>query len=182
MIQTVTLESPDPPLEAEIYESQYTFSKNSVRYNHIFFDMYRGAVNSDIWLGRPAGTCCITRIDATVNVTANNPPEANLEVDVVKRRPSPLVNASPAEIANGASFYAWFQRWRAEGYYVLKNIPTPSGDSPEFVRATTLGIESTKPVLHNRTDGTEITNPNNAQWYLTQTRPFLSFATFFANV
>jgi hypothetical protein len=180
-IRTVTRESPDPPLTDEIYESRYTYSRGGRPYNHTLFDMYRGARNSDVWIGRAAGSCKIIDISASLTLRTDGPPETRISVVVVKGKPPPLVNASGAEQANGAAYYTWSKRWRAEGFYVLKSVPNFVGtNAPRFTRALDqLGIETVKPVLHDRSTGTEITNPNLAQWYLTETKPRLPFGTFF---
>jgi len=179
-IMTRTFESPDPPLNEEVYESQYTYSRSGRPYNHTLFDMYRGAVNSDVWLGRPAGSCKIIDIGASLRLNTETGWQADLRVVVVKGKAPPLTNASPAEQANGAAFYTWHKRWRAEGYYAKRSVQTSSGIEVLLVRATDqFGVETTKPVLHSRATGFEEFDPNNAEWYLTQTKPHLPFGTFF---
>jgi hypothetical protein len=182
-IRTVTRESPDPPLNEEIYETKWTYTRGGLAYNHTLFDMYRGVINSDVWLGRPAGSCKIIDISASLTLKTDAPPETEVTVVVVKGKPPPLVNASAAEQANGAAYYTWSRRWLAEGYYVRKQVPQFQGsNAARFIRATKHGVESTKPVLHSRSTGDEITNENLAEWYMTETKPRLPFGTFFNSV
>jgi hypothetical protein len=186
-IRTVTRESPDPPLTEEIYETRWTYSRGGRPYNHTLFDMYRGVVNSDVWLGRPAGSCKIIDISASLTLRTDGPPETRISVVVVKGKPPPALqftptgSASAEEKTNGRAYYTWSKRWRAEGFYVIKDTPNFTGtNAPRYVRAIDQhGIETVKPVLHGRSNAREITDPALAEWYLTDTKPRLPFGTFF---
>jgi hypothetical protein len=122
-------------------------------------------VNTDTFLGVfPPGTALITQFEAN-SVTTN---------DLVYWRQTTGLQFRTGE-PNTTNAKAWWRRVRAEGFLVTVDSVLGGGAKDNVRAVDKNGEPATKPVLHDKTTGEEILDPEDAQWYewkTKKTRPF----------
>lgn len=164
-IVTVHGESFDPPLTETVYTLMLSATKNVAVFNPIVAADYIGSVNTDTFLGVfPPGTALITQFEAN-SVTTN---------DLVYWRQTTGLQFRTGE-PNTTNAKAWWRRVRAEGFLVTVDSVLGGGAKDNVRAVDKNGEPATKPVLHDKTTGEEILDPEDAQWYewkTKKTRPF----------
>jgi hypothetical protein len=175
-ICTVNGEQFDPPLTEDVYDAQITFGKNVQERNQKLCDA-AGKVNADVFLSYQAGQCKIK----SVNYKFLTDPDTDetywrQTVTILARDlPDPAIPGVTAQ-------NLWWKRIRAEGY-VVKNSngdPVTARKSKALSDAATAaedGNESPTPKLHNTTNGRQIDNVADAQWYYFETVRKVEFIT-----
>ena len=157
-IATVLGESFDPPLTRPVADLFIRVSKNVLTYDPTLASLFIHKVNSDPFLGFPAGTLLIEQFSAS-SVITENAEYWRRTIGIHVRRGAP----------NTTDRKAWYRRVRAEGFYVAEKVEPFTGPLPGGrLKVRALDAEDqpvTKPVLHKVADGIEITDPTKAEWY-----------------
>lgn len=138
-------------LSTDIADPIVIIRRKFVSINLYAIRAYRRSVNSDTFLGWPAGTARLVGYSARNRYRYGSPQELwDVTARIQFREPH----------ANTTSQQAWYKRWRHEGLLVKK--------SGVIQRATdSLGQEETKPVLL-KIDGTRETDPDAAYFVHTK--------------
>jgi len=121
-------------LKRPIPDQTVTIRRNMATFNPYVQARYRQAVNSDTFLGWPAGTARLTKFAAS-NVYDKDLGYWEITAQIQFRYPYKTIPAR-----------AWYKRVRHEGFYVRVN---KSGGGTAIVRAVDYGLREpvTKPVL-----------------------------------
>lgn len=166
-IITVTGESFDPPIRRQFGDLQLTHERNVIYFDPVLATEYLFTTNSDTFLGFMPGTVLCTQFSA--DAVTDNP-------DFIYWRRS-IVFQFRRGAPNTTDAKAWYRRIRAEGYYVKIGFNNDTFVTRAYDGE---GKESVKPVLHDKTTGQQITNPQDAQWYefkIYQSKPFALLLT-----
>lgn len=155
-ICTVLGESFDPPLTRPFADLFIRVTKSVLDFNPLLASAYMHKVNSDEFLGLPPGTLLVEEFSASSVITQT---ESGIvaywrqTIGIHVRRGAPRTSDARA----------WWKRVRAEGFYIKVDIPV-FGLVKALARDEA-GEPVSKPVLHKVDDGTEITDPQDAEWY-----------------
>jgi hypothetical protein len=113
-----------------------TIQKNMISFNPYIQGRYRQSVNSDTFLGWPAGTGKMMKLRAKGVASPDVPGGGYYQVTAVIQFRIPY-RTTPER--------AWYSRRRHEGFY--RRIAIPGGNTTKVIRATKAGEPTTKPVL-----------------------------------
>lgn len=162
-IVTVNNERFDPPISAPASDLVLSIVKNVASFDPGQARTYKNAVNSDTFLGQPAGTARLEGIEAE-SVTDDDFSYWRLSVEIRFR----------VGIRGAADSKAWYRRILHQGFI----IRDAAGDAAaKWHRATDgHGNESVVPVLI-KSDGTQETDPASAHWLEFEIYNSLPFAS-----
>lgn len=144
-----------------------TIQKNMLTFNSYVQGRYRHSVNSDTFLGWPAGTAKMQKLRGKAVASPEVPFGGYYQVTAIIQFRYPY-RTTPEK--------AWYSRSRHEGYY--KRVFVPPGPNNPFgqivIRATRAGEPTAKPVLldflgqeiqpTDTTDATSAPPPIQAHW------------------
>lgn len=150
-IATILGESFDPPISRPVADLFIRVSKNVASFDPVAATVYMYRVNSDTFLGFPAGTLLIEQFSA-VSVLTATAAYWRRTIGIHVRRGAP--NTTDAK--------AWFRRVRAEGFRVKFDL---LGTDKDGWARDESGELVSKPVLHDKETGERINDPADAQWY-----------------
>ena len=150
-ITTVNLE-PIYGLQREIYDMQYTITKNYLLVNDDLIIQYLNSTNSDVWFGYQPGRAKLVGYNAEEVVD-----DTGDQALVVYNRVTWTVIVRYPYYVEPA--FAWYARNRHEGFY----INAGTAEDPFITYATIGGQNASKPVLL-APDGTQLFDSANAFW------------------
>lgn len=142
-------------LQRDIYDMQYTITKNYLLVNDDLIINYLNSTNSDVWFGYQPGRAKLVGYNAEEVVD-----DTDDRGDIYYYRVTWTV------IVRYPYFvfpeFAWYARNRHEGFIVRAPYEDPE-DEPIYLRATAGGQDSTRPVLL-KPDGTQLFDSSAAYW------------------
>lgn len=156
-IQTFNKESFDPPLTETIYDRVYTISRNMSTYDDMLAWEYMGSVNSDTFLGFPAGTCRVTDFSSTDVYEADF---VYFKVTVALQVRYPVGDTTNAQ--------TWRRRVLHQGFLV---VPDAGGTAVHAKDGEKNPVVT--PVLISKTTGKKVTE---AEWKYFETKREVAFS------
>ena len=152
-------EAYDPPLSEPVSDLMMVVTRNQAEFNAIYYQGFKNRVNSDTFLGWPAGTA------RCVDIEADSVSDEDFQYWTVTYTFHFRGQDRMSSIGR-----AWWRRIRNEGYLVRADADgTPNASASPRPKMHDQGEVSPVPVLL-KTNGTEETNPASAVWNEHQTK------------